>query len=81
MSAGAGIESRSNVCGGAACVTGTRIPVWLIEQARRFGKSEAELLQMYPSLRAADLANAWAYVRLHPEEIERQISENELSEL
>ena len=28
-------------------------------------------------LRAEDLANAWAYVRSHRDEIERQIAENE----
>jgi uncharacterized protein (DUF433 family) len=31
----------------------------------------------YPTLRAEDLANAWAYVRSHREEIEKQIQENE----
>jgi len=77
MSAGAGIEKRSNVCGGAACVIGTRIPVWLLEEARRSGKGEAELLHMYPTLRAADLANAWTYVESHRDEIEREIVENE----
>lgn len=72
-----GIESRPDVCGGEPCIVRTRIPVWLLEQARRLGKSEAELLQMYPTLRAADLANAWAYVRSHRDEIERQITQNE----
>jgi hypothetical protein len=28
-------------------------------------------------LRAEDLANAWAYLRAHPEEIDRQIRESE----
>jgi uncharacterized protein (DUF433 family) len=32
---------------------------------------------MYPTLRAEDLVNAWAYYRLHREEIEQQIIENE----
>lgn len=54
--------------------------VWLLEQARRLGTSEAELLSAYPTLRAEDLANAWAYVRSHREEIERQIAENESDE-
>jgi len=72
-----GIESRAGVAGGAACVLRTRIPVWLLEQARRLGTSEADLLRAYPTLRAEDLANAWAYVRTHNDEIERQISENE----
>jgi len=75
-----GIESRANVAGGAACVVRTRIPVWLLEQARRLGTSESELLRAYPALRAEDLANAWAYVRSHREEIERQIADNEHDE-
>ena len=72
-----GIESRPGVCGGEPCIVRTRIPVWTLEQARRLGKSEADLLRAYPTLRAEDLANAWAYVRSHGEEISRQISENE----
>ena len=55
----------------------TRIPAWVLEQARRLGTSEAELLRIYPTLRAEDLANTWAYVRSHREEISRQIEANE----
>jgi uncharacterized protein (DUF433 family) len=72
-----GIESTSGVAGGEPCVVRTRIPVWVLEQARRLGTSEAELLRAYPSLRAEDLVNVWAYVRSHRDEIERQIAENE----
>ena len=72
-----GIDSRPDVCGGEPCVVRTRIPVWVLEQARRLGASEETLLHAYPSLRAEDLANAWAYVRSHAAEIERQIYENE----
>lgn len=71
------IESNPNVCGGEPCIVRTRIPVWLLEQARRLGTSEADLLRAYPVLRAEDLANAWAYVRSHRGEIEQQIRENE----
>src|SRR6266567_3119786 len=67
-----GIETRAGVEGGAPCIIRTRIPVWLLEQARRLGTSEADLLRAYPTLRAEDLTNAWAYVRTHREEIERQ---------
>jgi uncharacterized protein (DUF433 family) len=49
----------------------------VLEPSRRLGISEADLLRSYPSLRAEDLANAWAYVRRHPEEIGREIRENE----
>jgi uncharacterized protein (DUF433 family) len=55
----------------------TRIPVWVLEQLRRQGICEAELLRSYPTLRAEDLANAWGYVRAHREEIDQQIRENE----
>src|SRR5207249_8934844 len=72
-----GIESRPGVCGGEPCIVRTRIPVWVLEQARRLGTSEAELLRAYPTLRAEDLANAWAFVRSHADEISRQIEENE----
>ena len=72
-----GIENNPNICGGEPCIIRTRIPVWLLVQARRLGKSESELLHAYPTLRAEDLANAWAFARSHREEIERQIKENE----
>jgi len=72
-----GIENKENVCGGVACITRTRIPVWLLEQARRLGATESEILESYPTLRAEDLTHAWAYVRAHREEIELQIRENE----
>src|SRR5258706_16030792 len=72
-----GIESTPGVCGGEPCIVRTRIPIWLLEQARRLGTSEAELLASYPTLRAEDLANAWAYVRSHQAQIDEQIRLNE----
>src|SRR5262245_52828530 len=72
-----GIESTEGVCGGAPRVVRTRIPVWVLEQARRLGVGEAELLRAYPTLRAEDLVNAWAYVRVHRDEIDQQIRDNE----
>ena len=39
--------------------------------------NEADLLRAYPTLRAEDLANAWAYHRTHRDEIEQQIRANE----
>ena len=72
-----GIESNPGVCGGEPCLVRTRIPVWLLEQARRLGVTESELLRSYPTLRAEDLTNAWAYVRANRAEFEQQIQENE----
>ena len=72
-----GIDTTPGVCGGEACIAKTRIPVWLLVQARRLGTSEADLLGNYPSLRAEDLASAWAYARAHQDEIDQQIVDNE----
>jgi uncharacterized protein (DUF433 family) len=72
-----GIESTPDVCGGEPCIVRTRIPVWILVQAKRLGLSEADILHSYPTLRAEDLTNAWAYERLHREEIDRQIADNE----
>ena len=72
-----GIESRPDVAGGEACIVRTRVPVWVLVQARKLGTSEADLLRSYPTLCAEDLANAWAYYRSHRKEIDSQIHENE----
>lgn len=77
----AGIESRPEVCGGAACIVRTRIPVWLLEQSKRLGTSEADLLRDYPTLTAQDLANAWTYVRSHRDEIVQAIEINEADDI
>lgn len=71
-----GIDAVPGVCGGKPVIVRTRIPVWLLEQARRQGATDADLLRSYPSLRAEDLAHAWAYVRVHASEIDRQIRVN-----
>jgi uncharacterized protein (DUF433 family) len=75
-----GIERVSGVSGGDPVIAGTRIPVWLLVQERQMGFSDTQLLYDYPSLRAEDLANAWAYYTHHKEEIERQIADNENAE-
>lgn len=71
------IESTPGVCGGAPCIAQTRIPIWLLENFRRQGLSDSELLASYPTLRAEDLKIAWDYISLHSTEIERQIREQE----
>ncbi len=79
MNAFPGIDSQPGICGGVPCIVRTRIPVWVLEQSRRLGISEQELLVSYPSLRAEDLVNAWAFTRAHTAEIEAQILTNESS--
>ncbi len=72
-----GIEKADDICGGDACIARTRVPVWVLEQARQLGASEANLLADYPSLTAADLANAWAYVLARRDEVDAAIRTNE----
>ncbi len=71
------IEKTPGVVGGSARIAGTRIPVWTLESYRRQGLSDAGILDSFPALHAVDLAAAWAYVELHPDEIERDIQEND----
>ena len=72
-----GITKTPGVCGGDACIAGTRIPVWGLIESHRLGISEAQLLDDYPHISAADLVNAWAYADAHSEEIEEAIRKNQ----
>ncbi|MEA5595059.1 DUF433 domain-containing protein [Rivularia sp. UHCC 0363] len=72
-----GIEKIPGICGGDACISGTRIPIWVLVNARNLGISEAQLLKDYPSLSATDLANAWVYATVYQEETATAIQENE----
>lgn len=71
-----GIESTPGVAGGAACIRQTRIAVWMLEEARRLGVSEADMLRNHPGLTARDLANTWDYVSAHRAEIDAEIEAN-----
>lgn len=73
----AGIEKTAGVSGGEACIVRTRIPVWSLENYRRLGWTEAAMLENFPSLRAADLVNAWAYADAHAEELDKAIGANQ----
>jgi len=72
-----GIEATPEICGGEPRIVRTRIPVWVLVQARHLGLGDADILRAWPTLRAEDLANAWAYYRTHSAEIDQQIKENE----
>jgi uncharacterized protein (DUF433 family) len=72
-----GIEKAKQVCGGDACIAGTRIPIWVLESARRQGATDSDILADYPNLRKQDLGAAWNYVKTHPDEIDRAIAENQ----
>lgn len=70
------IRRTPGVCGGEACIRMTRIAVWMLEEARRSGVSDADLLSDYPELGEDDLAAAWEYVESRRDEIEAAIAAN-----
>lgn len=74
-----GIEKTPKVCGGEARIANTRIPIWVLVEARRLGYSDADLLTSYPTINATDLANAWSYAEAHADEIEFAIERNEVA--
>ena len=73
-----GIEKSPGVCGGVACIASTRIPVWALVEYRELGASDAKLLEMYPTINAEDLAHAWIYYQFHKDEIDQQVTDNEV---
>lgn len=77
MAAGDGVEKTPGVCGGSACIMGTRIPVWTLVNYWRLGSSEEELLRNFPSLKPGDLGRALEYALVHPEEAQEDPSEEE----
>jgi uncharacterized protein (DUF433 family) len=73
-----GIEKTLGVCGGRACIVRTRIPVWSLVEARQMGASTEDLLADFPTLSVNDLENAWNYYLLFQDEIDADISDNQL---
>ena len=71
------IVATPEVCGGEARFVRTRIPVWTVERMRQLGMSDAEILRSFPTLNAADLAEARAYAASFPDQIAKAIRENE----
>lgn len=72
-----GTESTPGISGGEPKIVRTRIPIWVLIQARKLGTSDADLWRCYPTLRSEDLANAWPYYRSHRDDIDHQIRKNE----
>lgn len=73
---GVTVSKREGVCGGRARIFGTRMPVWVLEDARRGGHSAKEVAAWYCGLTVEDVRAATAYAREHREEINRDILEN-----
>jgi len=55
------ISSDPAICHGQACVRGTRIPVSVVLAALAGGMTEAQILDLYPTLSIEGLRAAVAY--------------------
>jgi uncharacterized protein (DUF433 family) len=55
------ISIDPNVCHGKACITGTRIMVSVVLDNLAAGADVAQIVRLYPSLGAEDVAAAIAY--------------------
>ncbi len=71
-----GIEKNVGICGGSACIIRTRIPVWSVIEYIQMGVGKERILRNFPTLRAQDLANAWAFYDANKSEIDLEIIEN-----
>ena len=70
------ITKDPEVCGGKACIDGTRIRVMDIVSLNRQGCAPEKMLDAYPSLNLAQVYAALSYSYEHPEEIEASFAED-----
>ena len=71
------VVSTEGVLGGKACIKGTRIPVWVLQQCRNLGMTDNAILEDYPELERGDLEAAWLYVENNRTLIKDQSQRNE----
>lgn len=71
-----GITKTPGVCGGRACIEGTRMPVWSLVNYRLKGFSSMEILYKFPTMTSEDLKKAWEYYQSSKAEIDLDIREN-----
>ena len=55
------LASNPQICGGAICASGTRIPVTVILDSFAEGSTKGEILQSYPTLKPEHLEAALSY--------------------
>jgi uncharacterized protein (DUF433 family) len=70
------VTKDPEVCGGKACIDGTRIRVVDIVSLKRQGYTPERMLEAYPSLNLAQVYAALSYSYEHPGEIEASFEED-----
>ena len=69
------ITKTPGVCGGRACIDGTRIAMWLVREWSDRGSPISEILQNYPHLKREDVKAALEYARDNKDEIDADVEE------
>jgi uncharacterized protein (DUF433 family) len=70
------ITKDPDVCGGRACIDGTRIRVVDIACLQREGYTAERMLEVYPSLNLAQIHAALSYYYEKPQEIEDALNQD-----
>lgn len=74
------ITKTAGICGGRACIAGTRITVWGLVSHRNLGLDERAILAAVPLLTSDQLAAAFRYADEHADEIAQDLADNETGE-
>ena len=70
------IQKSPGRIGGAACIRGTRIAVFMLVEMKQLGFTDERILSDYPTLTEDDLAAAREYYAANPTEIDDAIRRN-----
>lgn len=71
------ITKNLRVCGGVACIHGTKLPVWMVARRQELGDSLAKMQETWPFVTAAQLKEALDYAVVHAVEIQQDRRDNE----
>lgn len=74
------ITKTAGVCGGRACIAGTRITVWGLVSHRNLGLDDRAILAAVPPLTSDQLSAAFRYADENADEIAHDLAENENGE-
>jgi len=68
------ITARPGAQGGEPCISGTRIPVWVLAAMYKQGDTATDILAAYPNLNAAQVHAALSYYYEHRSEVDAVIA-------
>ena len=74
------ITKTTGICGGRACIAGTRITVWGLVSYRKLGLDDRAILAAVPLLTSDQLAAAFRYADENADEIAHDLADNEAGE-